>query len=151
MSDVLGTLQAWWQGGQLVEFIIALTVLEAVALLAYHRLTGKGLSPGHYALNLTSGLCLMLAVRAAELYYEENKTQDEIGAILRITRWKVGRLLHAARAEGIVRIEIAHPKAEALQSALAPLFHDPRVVILQGPAKAMRATFTTPHGARVLE
>ena len=56
----------------------------------------------------------LLTVRAAELYYEENKTQDEIGAILRITRWKVGRLLHAARAEGIVRIEIAHPKARRL-------------------------------------
>lgn len=67
MSEVLGTLQAWWQGGQLVEFIIALTVLEAVALLAYHRLTGKGLSPGHYALNLASGLCLMLAVRSVLL------------------------------------------------------------------------------------
>ena len=51
----------------------------------------------------------------------------------------------------LTRLEIAHPKAEALQSALAPLFHDPRVVILQGPAKAMRATFTTPHGIRVLE
>jgi hypothetical protein len=34
---------------------------------------------------------------------------------------------------------------------LTPLFHDPRVVIVQGPAKAMRATFTTPHGVRVLE
>ena len=67
MNDMLGTLQAWWQGGQLVEFIIALTVLEAVALLGYHRLTGKGLSPGHYALNLASGLCLMLAVRSVLL------------------------------------------------------------------------------------
>jgi hypothetical protein len=67
VSEVLGTLQAWWQGGQLVEFIIALTVLEAVALLAYHRLTGKGLSPGHYALNLASGLFLMLAVRSVLL------------------------------------------------------------------------------------
>jgi deoxyribonucleoside regulator len=56
----------------------------------------------------------LLAVRAAELYYEENKTQDEIGAILRITRWKVGRLLHQAREKGIVRIEIAHPKARRL-------------------------------------
>jgi deoxyribonucleoside regulator len=56
----------------------------------------------------------LLAVRAAELYYEDNKTQDEIGAILRITRWKVGRLLHAARVQGIVRIEIAHPKARRL-------------------------------------
>lgn len=53
----------------------------------------------------------LLAVRAAELYYEENKTQDEIGAILNITRWKVGRLLAAAREQGIIRIEIIHPKA----------------------------------------
>jgi len=56
----------------------------------------------------------LLAVRAAELYYEENKTQDEIGQILRITRWKVGRLLQSAREQGIIRIEIAHPKARRL-------------------------------------
>jgi acyl-CoA reductase-like NAD-dependent aldehyde dehydrogenase len=47
----------------------------------------------------------LIAVRAAELYYEENKTQDEIGTILRITRWKVGRLLQAAREHGIIRID----------------------------------------------
>ena len=34
----------------------------------------------------------LLSIRAAELYYEENKTQDEIGQALRLTRWKVGRL-----------------------------------------------------------
>lgn len=56
----------------------------------------------------------LLAVRAAELYYEENKTQDEIGAILRITRWKVGRLLQAAKDQGIIKIEIVHPKARRL-------------------------------------
>jgi deoxyribonucleoside regulator len=56
----------------------------------------------------------LLAVRAAELYYEENKTQDEIGAILRVTRWKVGRLLAQARETGIVRFEIRHPKARRL-------------------------------------
>ena len=62
MNAALNALQAWWQGGQLIEFIIALTVLEACALLAYHRLTGKGLQPAQYALNLVAGLCLMLAV-----------------------------------------------------------------------------------------
>lgn len=66
----------------------------------------------------------MLAVRAAELYYEENKTQDEIGAILRITRWKVGRLLAQARDSGIIRFEIAHPKARKLvmERALAEAY-----------------------------
>jgi deoxyribonucleoside regulator len=53
----------------------------------------------------------LMLVRAAELYYEDNKTQDEIGALLRITRWKVGRLLAQAREAGIVRIEIVHPRA----------------------------------------
>lgn len=56
----------------------------------------------------------LLAVRVAELYYDEDKTQDEIGSLLRITRWKVGRLLAQARERGIVRIEIVHPRARRL-------------------------------------
>lgn len=56
----------------------------------------------------------LLMVRAAELYYDDNKTQDEIGALLGITRWKVGRLLTQARQSGIVRIDIVHPSARRL-------------------------------------
>jgi len=56
----------------------------------------------------------LLAVRVAELYYDEDRTQDEIGALLQISRWKVGRLLAQARADGIVRIEIVHPRARRL-------------------------------------
>lgn len=56
----------------------------------------------------------LLAVRVAELYYDEAKTQDEIGALLKISRWKVGRLLVQAREKGIVRIEIVHPRARRL-------------------------------------
>lgn len=56
----------------------------------------------------------LLAVRAAELYYEEDKTQDEIGTVLGITRWKVGRLLAEAKAQGIIRFEIVHPQARRL-------------------------------------
>lgn len=56
----------------------------------------------------------LLAVRVAELYYEENKSQDEIGGLLGITRWKVGRLLTQARERGIVHIEIVHPRARRL-------------------------------------
>lgn len=51
----------------------------------------------------------------------------------------------------LTRLEIAHPQADALLTALKPLFQDPRIHITQGPAKAMRATFTTPHGPRTLE
>ncbi|MGG7510780.1 sugar-binding transcriptional regulator [Plantibacter sp. YIM 135249] len=56
----------------------------------------------------------LLAVRAAELYYDETKTQDEIGGLLGITRWKVGRLLAQARELGYIRIEIVHPRARRL-------------------------------------
>ncbi len=56
----------------------------------------------------------LLSIRAAELYYEESKTQDEIGSILRLTRWKVGRLLAQAKASGFIRIEIVHPRARRL-------------------------------------
>lgn len=56
----------------------------------------------------------ILTVRIAELYYDEDKTQDEIGALLGVTRWKVGRLLTQARERGIVRIEIVHPRARRL-------------------------------------
>ncbi|CAH0166187.1 MULTISPECIES: sugar-binding domain-containing protein [unclassified Microbacterium] len=56
----------------------------------------------------------LLTVRVAELYYDEAKTQDEIGALLKVSRWKVGRLLTQAREKGIVRIEIVHPRARRL-------------------------------------
>ncbi|PTE16065.1 VOC family protein [Pseudogemmobacter blasticus] len=51
----------------------------------------------------------------------------------------------------LTRLEIAHPQAEALRAALAGRLADPRVVVLAGPSPAMRASFSTPHGVRVLE
>ncbi|MDO9591463.1 MAG: sugar-binding domain-containing protein [Microcella sp.] len=77
----------------------------------------------------------LLAVRAAELYYEENKTQDEIGAILRVTRWKVGRLLAQARERGIIRIEIVHPRARrlALERELTSRFALNDAVVVPAP------------------
>ena len=50
----------------------------------------------------------------------------------------------------LTRLEIAHPEAAALRAALAGRFADPRVVIVQGSVKAMRATFDTPRGTRTL-
>jgi deoxyribose-phosphate aldolase len=47
-----------------------------------------------------------LALRAARLYYDDGKTQDQIGELLSITRWKAGRLLALARDTGIVSISI---------------------------------------------
>lgn len=51
--------------GYLLDAVIALTVLEGLALWLYHRLTGRGVAPRDYALNLVSGLLLMLTLRSA--------------------------------------------------------------------------------------
>jgi deoxyribonucleoside regulator len=66
----------------------------------------------------------LLAVRVAQLYYEHDKTQDEIGAQLGISRFKAGRMLTQARERGIVRIEVVHPRARlaALERALCDRF-----------------------------
>lgn len=77
----------------------------------------------------------LLMVRVAELSYDENKTQDEIGALLGISRWKVGRLLLQARERGIVRIEIVHPRARrlSLERALVERFGLRDAVVVPAP------------------
>jgi hypothetical protein len=52
---------------QLLDVAIAMTVFEGLAITLYQRITGKGLAPKKFALNLISGLFLMLALRAALL------------------------------------------------------------------------------------
>jgi deoxyribonucleoside regulator len=92
----------------------------------------------------------LLTVRVAELYYDENKTQDEIGALLGISRWKAGRLLTHARESGIVRIEIVHPRARrlGLERELCARFGLAEAVIVPDPdagpdARATDAAATT--------
>ena len=48
------------------------------------------------------------------------------------------------------RLEIVHPDAEALSDHLKTRFSDPRVVFMAGLHKCMRASFSTPHGPRIL-
>lgn len=76
----------------------------------------------------------ILAVKAAELYYEGDKTQGEIAALLQITRWKVGRLIAQARERGFVRIEIVHPRArrQPLERALRDRFGLRDAVVVPG-------------------
>jgi deoxyribonucleoside regulator len=54
---------------------------------------------------------LRLLVRVARMYYGMNLTQEQIGARLGLSRFKVGRLLDRAVRESIVRIEVVHPAA----------------------------------------
>lgn len=49
----------------------------------------------------------------------------------------------------LTRLEITHPHAPVLRTALAGLV-DPRIHVLLGPCHALRATFDTPDGPRVL-
>jgi hypothetical protein len=49
----------------LADGVILLTLLEGAGLALHHALTGRGVPPREYALNLASGLWLMLALRSA--------------------------------------------------------------------------------------
>ena len=49
----------------IVDAVIAVTLLEFAVLLAWPRRSGRGIAPRDFALNMVSGLCLMLALRCA--------------------------------------------------------------------------------------
>ena len=51
--------------GRIVDIVLAITAIEAALLVAYHRRTGRGPAPADLFGNLLSGVCLMLALRAA--------------------------------------------------------------------------------------
>ncbi len=50
---------------------------------------------------------LRIALKAAQLYYENDLTQDEIAQKLRLSRPKVSRMLQEARDAGLVKITVA--------------------------------------------
>lgn len=53
------------ESGRLIDWIIGAMLLEAVALWLWHRRQGSGLAPRAVMTILASGICLMLALRAA--------------------------------------------------------------------------------------
>jgi deoxyribonucleoside regulator len=77
-----------------------------------------------------------LMLRAAQLYYHADLTQDAIGKRLGVSRFKVGRLLDRALKEQAVRIEIIHPAARlvALEDALVERFGLTDAVVVDVPA-----------------
>jgi deoxyribonucleoside regulator len=82
-----------------------------------------------------------LMLRAAQLYYRLNLTQDQVGKRLGISRFKVGRLLERALREDAVRIEIVHPAARlvALEDALTGRFGLHGALVVDVPATGSRA------------
>ena len=77
-----------------------------------------------------------LMLRAAQLYYHGDLTQDAIGKRLGVSRFKVGRLLDRALREQAVRIEIVHPAARlvALEDDLVERFGLVDAVVVDVPA-----------------
>ena len=58
MTDFLPT------AATLIDVVIVVTLLEALALAAYHARTGRGIAPRALLPNFAAGLALMVAVRA---------------------------------------------------------------------------------------
>jgi hypothetical protein len=54
-----------FESGRVVDLLLAFMVLEAVALWAYRRASGRGIPSIAVAASLASGACLLLALRAA--------------------------------------------------------------------------------------
>ena len=52
-------------GVHVVDLILAIVALEAIAITAYWRRTGRGLSPSQLFPNLLAGTALLLALRLA--------------------------------------------------------------------------------------
>ncbi len=50
----------------------------------------------------------------------------------------------------LLRLEVAHPRGEAIARDLAPFLSDERLAIRFGPERRLTAHIATPHGLRVL-
>ncbi|WP_166904542.1 sugar-binding transcriptional regulator [Mycobacterium sp. DL440] len=76
-----------------------------------------------------------LLLYVAQCYYEQGRTQEDIGSELHLTRWKVGRLLDEARGVGLVQIKIVHPQARRadLEVAIRSRFGLRECVVVPGP------------------
>jgi uncharacterized membrane protein SirB2 len=58
-------LSELFTSGRIVDLVLAFTLIEAAALIVWHRRTGRGLPPASVVVLLLPGICLMLALRAA--------------------------------------------------------------------------------------
>lgn len=76
-----------------------------------------------------------LLIYVAQCYYEQGRTQEDIGSELHLTRWKVGRLLDEARGAGLVEIRIVHPQARRtdLEVTMRSRYGLRECVVVPGP------------------
>ncbi len=85
-----------------------------------------------------------LLVKAARMYYEENRSQAEVATALGLSRSNVSRMLTAARERGIVEVRINDPSGRdlALERRLEEQFglRDCRVADVGDPDLALART-----------
>jgi len=58
-------MREFFASGLVVDLVLAVMVLEALVLGLYFRITSRGISLADLLVNLVSGTCLLLALRAA--------------------------------------------------------------------------------------
>jgi DNA-binding transcriptional regulator LsrR (DeoR family) len=96
-----------------------------------------------------------LAGAAARRFYLHSQSQVDIARELGVSRFKVARLLEAARAEGIVRIEVAEPEVdERLSEELARALGIKRALVLDtvpfDPHTTLVGAFAARHLSEIL-
>lgn len=57
-------MQEFFRSGSVADAILAVMMAEALLLLAYRKITGRGPAPADLAAMLLAGACLVLALRA---------------------------------------------------------------------------------------
>ncbi|WP_454855098.1 sugar-binding transcriptional regulator [Rhizobium binxianense] len=60
---------------------------------------------------------LDLAARAAWLYYDKSRTQDQIASELGVSRQIVQRLIALAQSERLIRFQLVHPMSDCIELA----------------------------------
>lgn len=90
---------------------------------------------------------------AAQRYYVEGWSQDEVAELLKTSRSNVSRLLDAARKEGVVRFVIDHPlrRHPALESALTDRFAIRNAIVVTGSDHSLDLVGRTAAGALLEE
>jgi hypothetical protein len=56
-------VSAAFADGRIADFILVLTLVEALGLVALHRATGRGIPPARLLPTLTAGACLLATLR----------------------------------------------------------------------------------------
>jgi uncharacterized membrane protein len=65
MSPTLSAVHDLFTSGRIVDVVLAVIALEVVAVAIHRRVTGRGIAVADLLANLASGICLLVALRAA--------------------------------------------------------------------------------------